>query len=72
MQESLLLCGVTLPAGEPADVLVTGETSAAVTAPGGGPPAARQVDLDGYLLLPAPPAAATVRSATGVGVGSPP
>jgi len=54
MQDSLLLRGVTLPAGKPADVLVNGETIAAVTAPGGGPPAAQQVDLDGYLLLPAP------------------
>ncbi|HZD71881.1 MAG TPA: hydrolase, partial [Actinomycetes bacterium] len=54
MQETLVLGGVTLPAGQTADVLVAGGTIAAVTAPGGGPAAGEGLDLDGYLLLPAP------------------
>jgi cytosine/creatinine deaminase len=52
---ALLLAGVRLAGGETADVLVEGDRIAAVTAPGGGvPPAAERLDLDGYLLLPAP------------------
>jgi cytosine deaminase len=54
MQEILLLCGVILATGERADVALEGETIAAVTVPGGGPPAGRRLDLDGFLLLPAP------------------
>jgi len=55
MQETLLLGGVTLPTGETADVLVEGGAIAAVDAPGGGTPRlARRLELDGYLLLPAP------------------
>jgi cytosine/creatinine deaminase len=56
MQKALLLGGVTLPSGETADVLLEGGMIAAVTAPGGGddPPPAERLDLDGYLLLPAP------------------
>lgn len=55
MQDALLLSAVTLPTGEAADVLVEGETISAVAAPGSlGPPAAQRLDLDGYLLLPAP------------------
>jgi cytosine deaminase len=54
-QEALLLGGVTLPTGEAADVLVQAGAIAAVDAPGSGPPGpARRLDLDGYLLLPAP------------------
>jgi cytosine deaminase len=55
MQDAVLLSGVTLPTGETADVLVEGATISAVAAPGSlDPPAAQRLDLDGYLLLPAP------------------
>lgn len=55
MQDAVLLGGVTLPAGETADVLVQGETIGAVGAPGSlDAPAARRLDLAGYLVLPAP------------------
>src|SRR6266498_3749019 len=55
MQEAVLLSGVTLPTGETADVLVEGGTISAVVAPGSlDPPAAQRLDLDGYLVLPAP------------------
>lgn len=55
MQEALLLGGVTLPSGQTADVRLEGGRIAAVTAPGGGDlPAEQRLDLDGYLVLPAP------------------
>jgi cytosine deaminase len=54
MHEAMLLSGVTLATGARAEVALEGETIAAVTAPGGGPPASRRLNLDGYLLLPAP------------------
>lgn len=55
MQDAVLLSGVTLPTGETADVLVEGGTISAVVAPGSlDPPAAQRLDLDGYLVLPAP------------------
>ena len=55
MGEALLLGGVTLPDGDTADVLLEGGTIAAVSAPGTGPPqVSRRLDLEGYLLLPAP------------------
>ncbi len=55
MQDAVLLSGVTLPTGETADVLVEGATISAVAASGSlDPPAAQRLDLDGYLLLPAP------------------
>jgi cytosine deaminase len=55
MREALLLGGVTLPNGQTGDVRVEGGKIAAVTAPGGSDlPAERRIDLDGYLVLPAP------------------
>jgi cytosine/creatinine deaminase len=55
MAEALLLGGVTMPDGQTADVHLEGGTIAAVGPPGetaAGTP--RRLDLDGYLLLPAP------------------
>src|SRR6266511_796024 len=55
MGDALLLAGVTLPGGNAADVLVEDGTIIAVGAAGGDPPRpCRRLDLDGYLLLPAP------------------
>jgi cytosine/creatinine deaminase len=55
MQDAVLLSGVTLPTGETADVLVQGETIGAVAAPGSlDPPGAQRLELEGYLVLPAP------------------
>jgi cytosine deaminase len=50
----LLLAGARLADERAVDVLVREGRIEAVTAPGGGPDAARRVDLHGYLLLPAP------------------
>ncbi|HZD73856.1 MAG TPA: amidohydrolase family protein [Actinomycetota bacterium] len=55
MPDAVLLSGVALLTGGTADVLVEGETISAVAAPRSlDPPAAQRLDLDGYLLLPAP------------------
>jgi cytosine deaminase len=55
MQEALLLGGVTLPNGQTGDVRVEGGMIAAVGPPGDAvATAAQRLDLDGYLLLPAP------------------
>ena len=50
----LLLAGARLADGRAVDVLVRDGRIEAVTAPGAGMAAGRRVDLEGYLLLPAP------------------
>lgn len=51
---SLLLRGVQVPGRGVVDVCLAGDRIDAVGTPGTLPPAADQLDLDGYLLLPAP------------------
>jgi cytosine deaminase len=53
-EASLLLAGARLADERQVDVLVRDGRIEAVTGPGGGLAAERRVDLDGYLLLPAP------------------
>ncbi len=50
----LLLAGLWLASGEAADVYVADGRITAVTPPGSGPAVAERLDLDGWLLLPAP------------------
>jgi cytosine deaminase len=52
--DGLLLGGARLASGAVADVRLHGEQIQAVGPPGTLPPAAERLDLDGYLLLPAP------------------
>jgi cytosine/creatinine deaminase len=55
MQDAVLLSGVTLPTGETADVLVRGERIGVVAAAGSlDEPGAQRLELEGYLVLPAP------------------
>jgi cytosine deaminase len=55
MQEALQLGGVMLPNGQTGDVRLEGGMITAVEPPGAtAGAAARRLDLDGYLLLPAP------------------
>ena len=52
--DGLLLCGARLVSGQVVDVSLRDGRIEAVGAPGTLPPAAKRLDLDGYLLLPAP------------------